>query len=78
MGRAAHRSAGLTWGHDPDLRNANDAMTQRLDLVLARSAFTSLGTSSVEVWGDDLDERTATGMWPSDHAGVIARWVVRP
>jgi endonuclease/exonuclease/phosphatase family metal-dependent hydrolase len=65
---------GNTWGHAADLRNATPQLTQRLDLVLVRP-FLSLDTSpvaSVNVWGDELDDRTPSGLWPSDHAGVEA------
>jgi endonuclease/exonuclease/phosphatase family metal-dependent hydrolase len=70
---------GLTWGHDADLRNATVDLTQRLDLVLVRPApGDTRGPQSVraEVWGDELDERTASGLWPSDHAGLIVRMIL--
>lgn len=71
MNLKSGQGAGLTWGHDSDLRNATATFTMRIDLVLARSA-PGLAVLA-EVWGDDPDERTSTGMWPSDHAGVITR-----
>jgi endonuclease/exonuclease/phosphatase family metal-dependent hydrolase len=63
---------GLTWGHAADLRNATVEFSQRLDLVLMRRgiAYFEPGFVSVEIWGDELDERTPSGLWPSDHAGV--------
>jgi hypothetical protein len=27
---------------------------------------------AVEVLGEELEDRTPTGLWPSDHAGVVA------
>jgi hypothetical protein len=27
---------------------------------------------AAEVLGEELDDRTPTGLWPSDHAGVVA------
>lgn len=74
---------GLTWGHDPDLANEADTLTMRIDFILARPSAgrdpaRSLTAVFAEVWGDDPDERTATGLWPSDHAGVIARFLLRP
>lgn len=68
----AGAGAGLTWGHDPDLTNPADAFTQRIDLVLTRGGSYRESTVFAEAWGDDLDERTVSGMWASDHAGVIA------
>ena len=72
---------GLTWGHDPDLANPSDAFTMRLDLVLTRGSRhpifpVHLEARSLEVWGDDLEERTESGLWPSDHAAVIAEFGV--
>ncbi len=75
LNRRQDPAGGLTWGHDPDLRNPNDQFTIRIDLVFVRlpGAFPSVNLlgASTEVWGDDLNERTATGMWPSDHAGIV-------
>lgn len=68
---------GLTWGHAPDLRNETVEFTQRLDLVLVRdplpeSSRVRLAALRATIWGDELSERTASGLWPSDHAGVTA------
>jgi endonuclease/exonuclease/phosphatase family metal-dependent hydrolase len=71
---------GLTWGHDADLRNAAVNLTQRLDLALVRPPDGNprrLMSVQAEVWGDEPDERTASGLWPSDHAAVIARLVLK-
>jgi endonuclease/exonuclease/phosphatase family metal-dependent hydrolase len=60
---------GNTWGHDADLRNTTVNLTQRLDLVLFRN---NLCASDADVVGDELSDRTPSGLWPSDHAGVTA------
>ena len=69
------QGAGLTWGHDPDLRNPNDQFTVRLDLVWVRDPRNSGWLQdlqvSAETWGDRLTDRTPSGLWPSDHAAVI-------
>ncbi|MBI3858535.1 MAG: endonuclease/exonuclease/phosphatase family protein [Planctomycetes bacterium] len=73
--RKANSTAGpgFTWGHDPDLTNPADKLTQRLDLVFVRpDQGRELDGVVVDVWGDELGERTASGMWASDHAGVVA------
>lgn len=62
---------GLTNPHDADLRNATVNFTKRIDLIL-----TIPGPSSVLAWvvGDEQRDRTfPSRLWPSDHAGVIAR-----
>ena len=49
----------------------NDASTldERIDFVFHRGGFRTL---SVDVTGDELADRTISGLWPSDHAGVLA------
>ncbi len=68
---------GLTWGHAADLRNETVQLTQRLDLVLTRDPLPAtsrvrLAAARASVWGDEASERTVSGLWPSDHAGVTA------
>lgn len=60
---------GNTFGHDADLLNTTVDLTQRLDLVLFRHDLCAL---DADVVGDELDDRTPSGLWPSDHAGVVA------
>src|SRR5215213_2815803 len=50
-----------------------DAFNRRLDLVLARPARkTGVATAGGDVIGDQLTDRDdRTGLWPSDHAGVV-------
>jgi endonuclease/exonuclease/phosphatase family metal-dependent hydrolase len=76
-------TAGLTdvWatvaGGDPgptccqaaDLRNAESMLTERIDLVFVRGGLTP---STAERLGELPSEKTASGLWPSDHAGVAA------
>lgn len=64
---------GLTWGHAADLRNPTAQFTQRLDLVFTRDTRT-LPPLQTWVWGDELSERTASELWPSDHAGVTTEF----
>jgi hypothetical protein len=46
-----------------------DVLTNRIDLVLTEGA---IGVTSSRIYGTDQDNRTAGGLWPSDHAGVMA------
>ncbi|HUK93438.1 MAG TPA: endonuclease/exonuclease/phosphatase family protein [Gaiellaceae bacterium] len=61
---------GLTCCHATDLHNPNATLTKRIDLVLTRGGFKTL---SARVVGADPADRTASGLWPSDHAGLVAR-----
>lgn len=71
----AHPSEpGLTWGHADDLLNPLPNLTERLDLVLYRGTFT---VADMVVVGDELEDRTDSGLWPSDHAGVVATFTIK-
>jgi endonuclease/exonuclease/phosphatase family metal-dependent hydrolase len=60
---------GLTCCHAGDLHNPNPTLTKRIDLVLTRGGF---GTVAADVVGEASADRTPSGLWPSDHAGVVA------
>ena len=60
---------GNTWGHAENLLNTTVNLTQRLDLVLFRN---NLCAFQADIVGDELKDRTPSGLWPSDHAGVVA------
>jgi exonuclease III len=52
------------------LDNKSSALGQRIDYAFVRDAIVR-GCRVVGAWPDD---RTVPGgMWPSDHAGVVAR-----
>jgi endonuclease/exonuclease/phosphatase family metal-dependent hydrolase len=50
-------------------------LDQRIDHVLWRG---DLAPESVDVVGDEDADRTASGLWPSDHAGVVATFTLSP
>jgi hypothetical protein len=62
---------GYTFGHLPDLSNTttDGFLIERIDLVLFRGALDAL---DADVVGEELPDRTPSGLWPSDHAGVVA------
>jgi len=47
-------------------------LTERIDHVLVRGATGQLAPVSADVVGEADADRTASGLWPSDHAGVVA------
>ncbi|MFC2141909.1 endonuclease/exonuclease/phosphatase family protein [Acidobacteriota bacterium] len=72
-----HNKAGNTYGHDYGLRNEAVDMYERVDHIWVRSdVYTDgkqdIGTTVMDVVGDELADRTPSGLWPSDHAGVVA------
>ncbi len=69
---------GFTSIHDSDLMNEEIKLDQRIDLIFVRnqgnpSGQNEIGPVQAIVVGDELDERTPSGLWPSDHAGIIAK-----
>ena len=62
---------GLTWGHAADLTNTEINFTERIDLVFYRNFDPVVGP--VVILGDEYHNRTDTGLWPSDHAGVAVK-----
>jgi endonuclease/exonuclease/phosphatase family metal-dependent hydrolase len=68
---------GYTCCQAADLQNAMSQLVERIDLIMVRNDFDFLprsvvGPSWVEVVGDEQADRTASGLWPSDHASVVA------
>ena len=64
------RNPGLTCCQQENLRNEGSTFDRRIDLILLRGHGQVL---RARVVGDEPDDRTAGGLWPSDHAGVVAR-----
>jgi endonuclease/exonuclease/phosphatase family metal-dependent hydrolase len=65
---------GFTFGHDADLMNRFADFDERIDFVFTRhpSGDTILPARIIVV-GDEYRNRTSSGLWPSDHGGVVAK-----
>jgi hypothetical protein len=68
---------GFTSPHDSGLMNPPN-LYQRIDLIFVRNhggpaGQNPIGPVRAEVIGDELQDRTPSGLWPSDHAGVVAK-----
>ena len=62
--------AGYTCGQGAELGNDASSLGERIDYVFVRDAT----VVDCVVVGDQEDDRTRPGrLWPSDHAGVVAR-----
>jgi endonuclease/exonuclease/phosphatase family metal-dependent hydrolase len=61
---------GVTCCQAPHLDNYPSLLDQRIDYVFFRGAWTALAATNV---GQNLSDRTGSNLWPSDHAGVVAR-----
>jgi endonuclease/exonuclease/phosphatase family metal-dependent hydrolase len=63
---------GFTFGQDEELRNPESALDERIDLILTYlQEGSDLLPIQSKVVGDRENEKSATGMWASDHAGVV-------
>lgn len=72
------RDTGLTCCHSPSLMGEQD-FDQRIDFVLVRpwdderSRWERVrGAFRADIVGEEPRDRTDSGLWPSDHAGVVA------
>ncbi len=63
-------NAGLTCCQAADLRNDKPLFDQRIDLVLVRG---HLEPESAKLVGNRPKDKTPSGVWPSDHAGLVAQ-----
>lgn len=61
---------GPTCGQDADLANATNRLRERIDYVFVRDADV---LACRRVGHRDEDRTTPGRLWPSDHAGVVAR-----
>ena len=59
---------GFTCCQATNLLNPTSTLTERVDLVLTRGPF-HVGRASIV--GDEAADRLSSGLWPSDHAGVV-------
>jgi len=64
--------AGNTCCLGATLTDPDNPLTSRIDLVLFSH---DVKAPRATIVGDDPAEMTASGLWPSDHAGVVARLV---
>jgi endonuclease/exonuclease/phosphatase family metal-dependent hydrolase len=59
---------GYTWGQAEDLRNATSTMSERIDYAFLHGDVQAV---AMQVVGADPADKTADGLWPSDHAGIV-------
>lgn len=64
---------GYTAGQDALLRNDPSTLDRRIDYVLYQDdRRPRVEAEDAEVIGEEPADRTVSGLWPSDHAGVVA------
>ena len=66
---ARHSSVpGFTCCQATNLLNPTSTLTERVDMVLTRGPF---HVGKAWLVGDEASDRLPSGLWPSDHAGVV-------
>jgi endonuclease/exonuclease/phosphatase family metal-dependent hydrolase len=60
---------GFTAHQAENLLNPTSLLNHRIDLVLVRGGF---GVADIDLIGNQPADRTSSGLWPSDHAGIAA------
>lgn len=66
---------GFTCCQSEDLRNPVSQASERIDHIFYRSDVTTPGDDTkieTEMVGNKIEDKTPSGLWPSDHAGVAA------
>lgn len=63
---------GKTCCQESNIRNAESLHQERIDLIFVCNAETDLSVLMTQTLGDTPADRLASGLWPSDHAGVVA------
>ena len=63
------KGTGFTCCQADDLLNQNSSLTERMDLVMFRDNFE---VKNIKIVGNSQEDRTISGLWPSDHAGIVA------
>lgn len=77
------RGVGYTSNQDSELLNPVSQLFHRIDFVFYRDEFTDgtghfQGAVMAEVVGEEQGDRTPSGLWASDHAGVSASLIIAP
>ena len=68
---------GFTWPlHGEDPFTPSSSPGQRIDLILTRGS--SIEAQTIALTGNSLTDLTPSGLWPSDHAGVVALFQLLP
>ena len=64
---------GYTSGFDEDVNDPTAELTTRIDLIFIDQKKLKIKNVDADVVGDEIEDMTPSGLWPSDHAGVVAK-----
>ena len=79
--RVGRPDPGFTCCQNEFLTNEESELDERIDLIFVRNdtdfpAFSDLGPVKARVLGARERDKTPSGLWPSDHAGVAAKLII--
>ena len=79
--RVGRPGLGYTCCQDELLTNEESELDERIDLIFVRNdtdfpAWPDLGPVKARVLGARERDKTPSGLWPSDHAGVFAKLLI--
>jgi endonuclease/exonuclease/phosphatase family metal-dependent hydrolase len=69
--QAMDGTPGYTAGQTDDLTNVPSTIDHTVDYILHTDGAMASVTGSGAIVGEELADRTPSGLWPSDHAGVV-------
>lgn len=64
---------GYTSGFDEYVSDPAAELTERIDLIFVAPKYLEIDKAKVKVVGNKVKDMTPSGLWPSDHAGVVAK-----
>jgi endonuclease/exonuclease/phosphatase family metal-dependent hydrolase len=71
--KKAPKKPGFTCCQSELLDNAKSSLDERIDVILADFGLLAPKKIKADVLGDKKGDKTPSGLWPSDHAGVAAK-----
>ncbi len=67
-----YNANGYTFGHSSNLTNSEPLLFERIDFIFAGPQGNPVVGEGF-VLGDEKRDMTTSGLWPSDHAGVVTK-----
>ena len=67
-----YNANGYTYGHRSDLKNSSPNFNIRIDYNFVK-ADNDPTIGEAFILGDETRDKTSSGLWPSDHGGVVTK-----
>lgn len=64
---------GYTFGFDEYVSDPTAELTTRIDLIFLDPKDLEIDKVKATVVGNNVEDMTPSGLWPSDHAGVVTK-----